>query len=231
MAYAVDVGAWIVSRLAGDHEPVDDVLDRYSDAAEGGCYLLGVLLVSVALALVWSAVDSRRTSGATLQRWMRASARWTIAGVMLVYTLGKVVPTQFGYLPPSALGIPFGRLQRFYLLWNFMAVSTAYTVLTGLVELVGSVLLLFRNAAVVGALVLAGVLANVIALDVCYRVPTGALFAAALLLTLVIVVLCRTGAPAWPCCSAARSRFPRSRPRHHDIGAIPSGSGSWLSAP
>src|SRR5205814_673740 len=57
------------------------------------------------------------------------------------------------------------------LLWNFMGSSQPYTIFSGLLELSGAVLLIFRRTALVGALLAGAVLTNVLVLDICYDVP------------------------------------------------------------
>ena len=69
-------------------------------------------------------------------------------------------------------GSSFGRDSRPLVLSAFMAVSPGYTIFTGVVELFGAVLLVFRGTTLVGTIVLAGALGNLMAMDVAYRVGT-----------------------------------------------------------
>jgi hypothetical protein len=57
------------------------------------------------------------------------------------------------------------------LLWTFMGASAAYTIFTGLGELVGGLLLTTRRTALAGALVSAAVMTHVAVLNFCYDVP------------------------------------------------------------
>jgi len=56
------------------------------------------------------------------------------------------------------------------MLWIFMAASPVYTVLSGVVETTGGLLLLFRRTTTLGALISAGAMANVLLLNVFYDV-------------------------------------------------------------
>ncbi|MEZ4453544.1 MAG: hypothetical protein R3B09_29070 [Nannocystaceae bacterium] len=56
------------------------------------------------------------------------------------------------------------------LAWGFMGHSWVYSGFTGLAEVVGAVLLLWRRTTALGALLLVGVLANVALLNFCYDV-------------------------------------------------------------
>jgi len=185
------VGAWSVRVITREKTPVADMITRYNrDASAGGlCYLLGLLVVASAGALAWHLVDRRPRAYETANAWMRLYARFALAFVTMVYAMVKVVPTQFGFLTPGDLLQPFGRFTRFWVLWNFMAVSTSYTIFTGAIELTGALLVLYRRTVLPGALVLAGALVNVVALDLAYHVSTGATHIAILLLALDVVLL------------------------------------------
>jgi hypothetical protein len=84
----------------------------------------------------------------------------------------KVIPEQFVGLPSLAgLVRPYGDFTLFDVLWNFMGSSAPYTIFTGVVEVVAALLLLFRRTTTLGALLAAGALLNVAALDFSYGVP------------------------------------------------------------
>ena len=57
------------------------------------------------------------------------------------------------------------------LVWTFMAASPAYTFFSGIAEVMGGVLLLFRRTTLLGGLVSIGVMLNVVMLNFCYDVP------------------------------------------------------------
>ena len=65
----------------------------------------------------------------------------------------------------------YGESSPMGLLWTFMAASPAYTFFAGLGETVGGLLLVFRRTATVGALIIFGVMVNVMMLNFCYDVP------------------------------------------------------------
>jgi hypothetical protein len=90
---------------------------------------------------------------------------------MLSYGAFKVIPSQF--IPPTLdrLVEPFGAASPMGMLWTFMGASMPYVVLTGIVEMTGGILLVIRRTALLGALVSAGAMANVVALNFCYDVP------------------------------------------------------------
>jgi hypothetical protein len=189
---AGNMGAFVLSRLGGDHSRLADVIVRYR--ANGGAlivasHMLALLIVAVAVTVVWSIADRRRAEYSALHRWLHVYARYAVALVSIIYAVVKVVPTQFGFLTPGEMLRPFGQLSRFTVLWNFMATSTLYTVFAGLVELAAVLLLFFRRTTPVGALLLGAAATNIVVMDLGYRVPSGALLVAVKLLVLDAIVL------------------------------------------
>jgi hypothetical protein len=72
---------------------------------------------------------------------------------------------------PDRLMQPAGQFSPMVLLWTFMGYSAPYRIFTGLAELVGGLLLIFRRTTTLGALVVLAVMANVAMLNYCYDVP------------------------------------------------------------
>jgi hypothetical protein len=66
---------------------------------------------------------------------------------------------------------PLGELSPMALLWVFMGFSPAYTSFTGIAEVAGGILLLFRRTATLGALMVAAIMTNVLMLNLSYDVP------------------------------------------------------------
>jgi hypothetical protein len=127
--------------------------------------------IAAAAALVWSIADRRARSYPSLHHWLRVYVRFALASAMILYGTMKVIPSQF---PASALDRllqPIGQASPMGLLWTFMGASAAYTIFTGLGELIGGLLLTTRRTTLAGALVSAGVLTHVVVLNFCYDVP------------------------------------------------------------
>jgi len=185
------LGAFLLRLVTGSAETVEQTAQRYGFAL---CIALGLLLIGSIVTVVWSVADRRRVEYRALNRWLRVYARYTLALVMMTYAVVKVIPTQFGFLTPGELLRPVGQLNRFWVLWDFMAVSTGYTVFAGLVELLGCVLLFFRRTTLLGALLLLVTLTNVFAMDVAYNV-LGAAIVAGLLIVLSMIVIAPYAAP------------------------------------
>jgi hypothetical protein len=126
--------------------------------------------VATVSTLVWSTLDRRRKGYPTLFEALRIYVRYGLAFTMLFYGMVKVLPVQFELPWLNRLLEPFGDASPMGLLWTFMGFSRPYTFFTGLVETAGACCLFWRRTTLVGALVLAGSLVNVVALNFSYDV-------------------------------------------------------------
>lgn len=131
---------------------------------------------AVAIAIVWSTVYWRKVDQIWLRDLLRSYLRYVLALTMLGYGLHKAgfITTQFasGGVPSEfQLNRTYGESSPMGLLWTFMAASPAYTFFAGLGEVTGGILLIFRRTATLGALVVFGVMLNVVMMNFCYDVP------------------------------------------------------------
>lgn len=150
---------------------------------------LPVLLALGALvAAVWSVLDRRRTQYAKAHDLLRVYLRYVLAVAMLGYGLAKVFKSQFPFPSPERLMEPLGEFSPMGLLWTFMGYSPGYNLFTGGAEVLGGVLLFFRRTTSLGAMVVIGVMANVVALNFFYDVPVK-LYSSHLVLMAVFLLL------------------------------------------
>jgi hypothetical protein len=129
----------------------------------------GLLLALAAMgAAIWSALDVRRSSYATLDKWFRLYLRFGLAAQMFYYGTAKIIPTQF---PPPALVTlvrPVGDLSLTDLLWVFVGASMPYQMFTGWAEMLAGVLLIVPRTATLGALIALIDLVQVFILNMTY---------------------------------------------------------------
>ena len=130
------------------------------------CYLALAGIVTI----VWSVVDRKRTNYTALHDWLRVLVRYTLAVAMFTYGIGKILPLQFGSIGIGTLIEPYGQFSPMGVLWNFMGMSRTYTVFSGIIEMTGCVLLVFRRTTVLGAMVSAAALLNVVLLNFSYDI-------------------------------------------------------------
>lgn len=136
------------------------------------CLHLGWLVLAVLVTAAWTVMDRGRSDYRRLAASLIVFARFGLAVVLIIYGLGKVIPVQMGFmtLPHHQLQLT-GDTSLFETLWGFMGDSPAYSVATGLVELVSGLLLLWNRTQLLGALGAATAMAQVLLLNVTYDVP------------------------------------------------------------
>jgi len=146
------------------------------------------LVIAAAVVLVWVIADRRRANYSRLHHWLRIYVRFALAAAMISYGAYKVIQSQF---PAPGLGRliqPFGDASPMGLLWTFMGASASYNLFTGIGEMLGGVLLTMRRTALLGALIAAAVMSNIVMLNFSYDVPVK-LYSTHLLLMCVFVML------------------------------------------
>lgn len=143
------------------------------------------VVLALLIACVWTAV-ARTRSHPRLAEGLRLYLRYTLAVVMFGYGIQKLFALQFPSPQTYRLLERIGDASPMGLLWTFMGASTPYQMIAGGLETLGAVLLLFRRTATLGALLLVGVMGNVVLLNFCYDVPVKLFSSNLVLMSLVI---------------------------------------------
>ncbi len=133
--------------------------------------LLSIVVLAALASVIWTAIDRRRTAYPRLSAFLWVFVRWYLGYTMVDYGFAKVLVSQFPAPSAARLATTIGASSPMGLLWTFMGASSAYVIFTGVMEVVGGVLLFWRRTATLGALICAGILTNIVALNVCYDVP------------------------------------------------------------
>lgn len=167
----IEWGVVAVSEYVLGIEPPQQVMTGSGDRLWDYVRLLVIAIYSVIATGVWSMFDRRRVTYGRLADALRVMLRYYVAIVMLGYGLAKVTVTQMPPLMLPRADQTIGEMSPMGMLWTFMGASKPYTIFTGLVEVLGSVLLLWRRTAVIGALVVAAAMTNVVVLNFTYDVP------------------------------------------------------------
>ena len=108
-----------------------------------------------------------------------------ISSSMIMYGIGKMV--QF----PSTTDITkkVSELSGQELMWAFYGYSKAFTIILGILETLGGILLLFRKTRLLSIILLTTIIINVILQDIIYGINQGALFAAIIYQILILIIL------------------------------------------
>ena len=141
-----------------------------SDSMGGWVRVWCCLVLSIVVALVWVLFDPQRLHDGRVHQLVSVYVRYVLAAAMLSYGMAKVVGMQFEFPHVSQLQMTYAESSPQMLLWTFMGYGTAYSVLAGVAELGGGILLLFRRTTTLGALVVAAVMTNIVTLNFSYHV-------------------------------------------------------------
>lgn len=170
---AETVGRWVVAHVLR--------LPEHSPAGPANNYLpsyvapLAFTAMSGSLSVVWLLLDRRPANFRRIFIWLHTAVRFLLGALMLVYGWGKVLPGQFGRFVAGTgteyLITQVGQTTPRDLLWAFMEASRHYQIFTGLIEVSGGVLIMFRRTAMLGACLCLAAMINVWVLDVAYDVP------------------------------------------------------------
>jgi len=129
------------------------------------------LALAVLIATAWHAAVRGRAVSARTRDHFTILVRYVLGATMLGYGWAKLIPTQMPVPGPDRLLEPVGDMSPMGLLWTFMGASLPYQMFAGFGEVLGGVLLFWRRTTLLGALILTGVLVNVVALNFAYDVP------------------------------------------------------------
>src|SRR6187399_2272451 len=143
---------------------------RLADSAFGVVCLFINLVFALLITLFWSIADRRRVNYEKLNVWFLLYIRYYLAFTLLSYGMNKVFPLQGGFITASVLEKPFGMIDPTELQWKFLAYSNAYKIFTGLGEVIGALLILWRRTATLGAMLLVVVLSVVVMLNFCFGI-------------------------------------------------------------
>jgi hypothetical protein len=122
--------------------------------------------------------------------------RWVCAATILLYGFAKLNGSQFTILD-SELDKPMGQVSGFWLTWYYFGYSKVYGTFLALVQVLGAFLLTFRRSALLGACILAPVFANIVLIDLCYGVDSGAMLTALLLLCGLLILIAPRAKDLW----------------------------------
>jgi hypothetical protein len=133
---------------------------------------------AAALALLWSQIvrlldwcKPDWQPDAILLGLVRVLARFFLVEMLFSYGFAKVIPLQFPQPSSSRLAQQVGDMSPMGLLWTFMGFSPAYEVFTGVVEVLGGLLLTTRRTTLLGSLVTIAAMGHVFILNMCFDVP------------------------------------------------------------
>ncbi|WP_257666695.1 DoxX family protein [Parapedobacter tibetensis] len=165
------VVAWTGEHILHLPEPITIFRSGSGDKTYDHVFLLMVAVLSLLAASIWSLVDRHRTEYNRLLYWLRVYIRYYLAMMMMAYGVIKVLHLQMTSPSLFQLVQPFGDKSPMGLAWSYVGYSKAFSMFTGLAEVVGGALLFFRRTTLLGALLVAAVMFNVAIINFCFDIP------------------------------------------------------------
>lgn len=149
-----------------------------------------LLIMNAAAAAAGASVLAvlRRADGRTLAALLRVHLRYALGSAMLSYGLAKVLVQQFPAPTAERMLTTFGESSPMGLLWTCLGHAPGYTIMGGVLECLGGLLLLWRRTTCLGAVVLIPVMVNVVAMNFFYDVPVK-IYSTHLLLAAIVLVV------------------------------------------
>lgn len=159
---------WIAEHILRIKEPINTQPGGSGDTTYHYLCILSFSICAAIVTLVWSLV-ARRRSYPTAAKWLMLACCFYLGSWLVNYGFAKL--TQFPTPSLRRLIQPYGESSPMGLLWTFMGASTTYTIFTGIGEVMGGLLLFFRQTRTLGAAVAFGVMLHVVMLNLSYDVP------------------------------------------------------------
>lgn len=94
--------------------------------------------------------------------------RWYLIWYMISYGWGKLTMTQFGVSNDAILNTPLKEVDKFYIAWYLYGESQFFNYVTGLIEIVGGLLLIFNRTVILGTLLILTVLGQILIIDISF---------------------------------------------------------------
>ncbi|MBO9730240.1 MAG: hypothetical protein J7623_16490 [Chitinophaga sp.] len=139
-----------------------------------------LLVVSAIIyAFIW---QFRKTNHpATLAFW-QGLIRYGVAFDLAMFGWEKIFHSQFS-MPGSKFDLPYSSLSSSDLFWCFFGQSYTFGCIIAGCQILGSMLLLFRRTRLVGVFILLPVLANILLMDIFYKIGTSVVIHASIMLS------------------------------------------------
>jgi hypothetical protein len=126
--------------------------------------------IGIIVCIVWTIVDRERKQYSELAYWFQETLCMCLAAVMFAYGMIKVFPVQMQAPDFIQLHERLGNITPFDLFWTTMGFGTAYEIFSGVTEVAGALLVLFRRTRFAGLLILIIVLTNVVLINYTYTI-------------------------------------------------------------
>ena len=121
--------------------------------------------------IVWSVLDRKRPAYNRFFYWFMVVLRSFLIFYLLVYGFSKIYKTQFGDPSLTRLLQPVGTMSPMGLAWTYMGHSEGFNLVVGFFEALGGFLLIPKRTQTFGAFVAAGVMFQVVLMNLFFDIP------------------------------------------------------------
>jgi hypothetical protein len=151
-------------------------------------FIAAILFISTALSVLWKETEEKENSKSGMwQAYLLAIIRYWLAFTISLYGFAKIFKTQFT-TADFIKDMPMGEASGFLLTWFYYGHSYTLAVIIALMQIGGSILLLFRRTTLLGTMVLLPVMTNIVLINMFYQIDAGA-FVVSVVLTLGLTYL------------------------------------------
>ncbi|SFE32476.1 hypothetical protein [Spirosoma endophyticum] len=125
---------------------------------------------------IWHRQEQANATNSPLHHaWLQGIIRYWLALSISTYGFAKILKTQF-QTPDFFLDTPLSSLDGMSLTWYYYGYSYPLAVIIGLLQIGGSILLLYRRTTLLGVMILLPVIVNIILINLFYKIAIGAFF-------------------------------------------------------
>jgi uncharacterized membrane protein YphA (DoxX/SURF4 family) len=178
---------WFATNVLGFKQSITEFTNGSGDTRYDYVLWLFGLLLTIAGTVIWTLLDGKRKSYNSLFYWLTVFLRYYLFYTMIMYGIVKIIKLQFPFPGLTRLVQPYGDSSPMGLAWTYMGYSTTYNYFTGMAEIAGGLLLLFRRTTTLGALVCFGVMMNVFMMNMSYDIPVKLLSFNTVLMSLFLI--------------------------------------------
>jgi hypothetical protein len=150
-------------------------------------HLVVLFVLSITITVFFTLISKTKfKENIAFYEWFKIVISYYLSLQLLIYGFDKIFKHQF-YLPePNTLYTPLGFLSKDILYWSSMGSSYSYSLITGVLEVVAAVFLLFKPTRVLGAIFSIAIMANVVVVNFSFDVSVKIYSVFLLLLSITI---------------------------------------------
>jgi len=142
--------------------------------------------------------------------WLRYACAW----LLYFYGLSKLTGHQLT-VPAWVAQKPIGSLDGYTLTWYYFGYSHAYKYILGLIQVFAASLLLFRKTALLAAVLMVPIMANIILINIFYVIGPGAENTALFILASLLLLLWHQKEAFYEVLWVSQPTEPKSANRRH----------------